>query len=185
VTELQSALCPHGAILQVADAETQPAVLAKLAVLTVGPAFCATVILNTSVSGLYRVRTVFYRERAARLYSPEAHVLSLIVRELPWYGLFSLIVTVCAYFLFGFRLDLEAIFTFWLGLTLLFAYYGAIAIWISGMSLKYHVVAAVCAGFHSEMQGCRIFSFGSGGSGDQWCHTQFTQPVLGIHGTGV
>jgi ABC-type multidrug transport system ATPase subunit len=128
--------CTHPPVcvcVQIGDSTTQTSVLSKLGVLFSGPVFSAIVILNTTTPGLYGSRAVFYRERAAHFYSPEAHSITLVLRDNLWHVFYALLFASISYFMEGLKPDAAAFFTYWFGLYLLLVNYGAMSNWIAAV----------------------------------------------------
>jgi hypothetical protein len=55
---------------------------------------------------------VYYRERAASYYRPEAYSVGLIVQSVPWVALYTFVYVAISYFLTGLRTDAGAFFTY-------------------------------------------------------------------------
>lgn len=67
--------------------------------LFVGPTFCAVLFMLTSVPFIARERAVFYRERASNTYSSFAYSTALLVAEIPFCIVYTIIhasYVVCA-----------------------------------------------------------------------------------------
>jgi ABC-type multidrug transport system permease subunit len=61
---------------------------------------------------LIRERAVFYRERASRMYIPEAYAASFFLTELPWLALLVLVVIPPVYFMVGFNPNAGVFFSY-------------------------------------------------------------------------
>ena len=59
--------------------------------LFVGPTFCAVLFMLTSVPFIARERAVFYRERASNTYSSFAYSTALLVAEIPFCIVYTII----------------------------------------------------------------------------------------------
>lgn len=64
--------------------------------------FVAVVHMGAGLPFLFRIRSVFYRERLSYMYQPEAHSLSILLVELPWMLLTVFITVTPLYFMAGF-----------------------------------------------------------------------------------
>lgn len=92
----------------------QAGVLSILGLCFSAGVFSGIVMLNTLLPHMFQHRPVFYRERAARYYRPEAYSIANIAVELPWIAGYSLLFCAISYFLHGFRPTASAFFTYYL-----------------------------------------------------------------------
>ena len=95
--------------------------------------FAGIAYLNTGLPQLFALRPVFYRERAAHFYQPEAYAISLIIRDYPFVVFYALLFSSLAYFAGGLLATASAFFTYVCSLVLLLFYYGALATWLSSL----------------------------------------------------
>ena len=85
------------------------------------------------LSSLPPFSQVFYRERAAHFYHPEAYAISLIIREWPFAIFYALLFSSLAYFAGGMLPAAGPFFTYVCALALLLFYYSALATWLSSL----------------------------------------------------
>lgn len=105
------------------DDSDVPGVIAKIAILYASAGFLGITSLTTGLPYRFRMRPVFYREKAAGFYRPLAYALTLIVMELPWTAFFALLVQSISYFMIGYRVDASAFFQFVLGTAMVVTYF--------------------------------------------------------------
>jgi ABC-type multidrug transport system ATPase subunit/ABC-type multidrug transport system permease subunit len=111
------------------DDSTQQGLVSKIATILNGGGFAGVLFFTTSLPTLFRERPIFYRERAANYYSPEAYSLSVALVDIPWAALCGLVFLSINYFLVGFRADGESFFTMYLGIVALAINWTWIAQW--------------------------------------------------------
>jgi ABC-type multidrug transport system ATPase subunit/ABC-type multidrug transport system permease subunit len=96
------------------DASTYSGAFSKLAVALNGLLFLSIINLNTNIPNYFRLRKVFYRERASGMYPSIAYPLSIIIIEIPWSAFFSLLFTAINYNMVGFKAEADPFFTAYL-----------------------------------------------------------------------
>jgi len=106
----------------------QGSVLSMLGVLQATAGFGGIISFTTQVPQLFDARPVFYRERAAGLYSASSYFIALSLKEIVYLGVLSLVFTPIVYSLVGLRFD--EISVFWEAVASLFV----TAVWLSWMA---------------------------------------------------
>ncbi|KAK3123186.1 hypothetical protein QOZ80_8AG0625730 [Eleusine coracana subsp. coracana] len=118
-----------------------------------GSMYCAVLFIGvmncTSVQPVVAVeRTVFYRERAAGMYSAFPYAFGQVIIELPYALLQSILYAVIVYAMIGFEWTAVKFFwyLFFCYFTLLyFTFYGMMAV---GITPNYNIAAIVSSGFY-------------------------------------
>ena len=90
-----------------------------------GVAFAAVIFFSTGVTLHYLNREVFYRERAAGFYPPEAYSVSIFIAELPYVLFFVMINVGISYWIVGLNTQAQAFFFYYLGAVILSTFWMA------------------------------------------------------------
>lgn len=96
--------------------DTQSAVHSAVGVIVSNAAFLAIVTFTSSAPVYALLRPVFYREKAAAYYRPEAYVTALMLTELPVLALMCLMFLAINYPMIGFVWTAPAFFSYAIGI---------------------------------------------------------------------
>ena len=99
--------------LKVKDSD-QAGAFSKMACAFNGILFVSIITINTGIPNYARLRSVFYRERAAGFYSALAYPLALSLAEIPWTLFFVALFQSINYFMVGFKETSGPFFTAYL-----------------------------------------------------------------------
>lgn len=94
-------------------------------------------------------RTVFYREKAARLYSPLAYAAAQALIELPYIAAQTLLYGVITYFMIGFERTLRKFVLYMIFVYLTFTYFTFYGMMAVGLTPTQHLAAVVSSAFYS------------------------------------
>lgn len=110
-------------------------------------------------------RAVFYRERASGMYSSLQYWLTLLLSEMPWAAVGTLLFNVPLYFMIGFINSGPAFFKYWITSYLVALTYTSISILIAALAPD-SAAAGVMQGTHAHTHagngcefGCAVFPF--------------------------
>jgi hypothetical protein len=131
--------------LNAGHAVDQVTSLGKLGLLFSTGVFAGIAWLNTGLPGMFKLRPIFYRERAANFYVPESYALASMVKDLPFLLFFVLLFASVSYFADGLAVAATPFFTYVLALVLLLLYYSSIGLWLSAI-MPNAEVAGIAAG---------------------------------------
>ncbi|XP_078149902.1 pleiotropic drug resistance protein TUR2-like [Carex rostrata] len=94
-------------------------------------------------------RAVFYRERAAGMYSPLPYALGFVGIEIPYNFIQSVMYGIIVYVLCDYKWTAYKIFWFWFVMFFTFLYHTLFGMMSVAMSPNFHIAAVVAAGFYS------------------------------------
>lgn len=94
-------------------------------------------------------RTVFYRERAAHMYSPLPYALGQVVIELPYIFVQSLIYGVLVYAMIGFEWTAAKFFWYLFFMYFTLAYYTFYGMMVVGLTPNYNVSSVASTAFYA------------------------------------
>ncbi|KAJ8452690.1 hypothetical protein Cgig2_005026 [Carnegiea gigantea] len=94
-------------------------------------------------------RTVFYREKAAGLYSPLAYAAAQALIELPYIAAQTLLYGVITYFMIGFERTLRKFVLYMIFVYLTFTYFTFYGMMAVGLTPTQHLAAVVSSAFYS------------------------------------
>jgi len=95
--------------------DSQQGVLSMMASLLLAGAFVGILSFSTALPTYAAERSLFYRERAANYYTPEAYSIAIGIVEIPWIFALALLQVLILYWSIGYRQDVGAFFTLLLG----------------------------------------------------------------------
>ncbi|KAJ4757005.1 ABC transporter G family member 36 [Rhynchospora pubera] len=94
-------------------------------------------------------RAVFYRERAAGMYSAIPYALGQVGIEIPYNFIQSIMYGVLVYVLCDYKWTLYKVFWFWFVMFFTFLYHTLYGMMSVAMSPNFHIAAVVASGFYS------------------------------------
>ncbi|KAJ3697920.1 hypothetical protein LUZ61_001625 [Rhynchospora tenuis] len=94
-------------------------------------------------------RTVFYRERAARMYSALPYALGQVGIEIPYIFVQSLVYGYIVYAMVGFEWTLTKFFWYWFFMYFTFLYYTFYGMMLVGLTPNYAVASIISSAFNS------------------------------------
>jgi ABC-type multidrug transport system permease subunit len=129
------------------DDGSQEGTTSKLAALLNNAGFCGVISFSTALPLYARERAVFYRERAAGTYAPEAYSLAIGFAEVPWVCLLAVVYSLIAYWAIGFRPTEDAFFTTLVGFAAFAIDWVWIAQWFAAL-FPNERIASIFGGIH-------------------------------------
>ena len=101
----------YGLLFLVLD-DSYAGVQSRMGAILAGPGFLGLVMFTTAIPLYVRMRPVFYRETAARMYAPTVYAIAIMTAELPWMLGISTVWTLIFYFMAHFVIDAGKFFFF-------------------------------------------------------------------------
>ncbi|CAO2840837.1 unnamed protein product [Amaranthus hypochondriacus] len=94
-------------------------------------------------------RTVFYREKAAGMYSPLAYAAAQAVVEVPYIAVQTLTYGIITYFMIGFERTLTKFLLYLVFMFLTFTYFTFYGMMVVGLTPTQHMAAVISSAFYS------------------------------------
>ncbi|ONM54314.1 ABC transporter G family member 40 [Zea mays] len=120
----------------------------------IGSMYASVIFMGVQNSGSVQPvvsveRTVFYRERAAHMYSPLPYALGQVVIELPYIFVQSLIYGVLVYAMIGFEWTADKFFWYLFFMYFTLAYYTFYGMMVVGLTPNYNVSSVASTAFYA------------------------------------
>ncbi|KAJ4977274.1 hypothetical protein NE237_002380 [Protea cynaroides] len=96
-------------------------------------------------------RTVFYRERAAGMYSPWAYSFAQVVIEIPYLLVQTFIYVIITYPMFGFHVSAYKIFWYYYAMFCVLAYFNYLGMMLLSLTPSVHVAATLSSAFYTML----------------------------------
>jgi hypothetical protein len=112
--------------LQIND-DDEPGMISKLSVIFMTTGFMGVLQASNALPVIFRLREVFYRERASNTFAPWVYAMTLAVVELPYLLICTILYVTPLYFLVGFDNSAESFFQYLLVMyldSIVFSYFG-------------------------------------------------------------